>query len=160
MFHVRAPQRQRLSEAPLFCAAVPRLSSAAGAKWELTMLPWLYLSPSAPHQPSGDMHSRGAGREEGTGAKCLNHWQTSSRRANGQTNKLAAPLSHQPPGLSPPTHIPHRPPPPPDPAGHWVVALTVSSPKVPGGRQPFVPGHFIHAVWFSARHSSRLASYL
>lgn len=44
-----------------------------------------------------------------------------SCRANGQTNKLAAPLSRQSP--SPPLT-------PPDPPGHWVVALTVSSLKV------------------------------
>lgn len=55
--------------------------------------------------------------------KRRNLWQTPSRWANGQTNKLAAPLPRQP-LLPPPTLTP------PDPPGPPMVALTVSSPKV------------------------------
>lgn len=55
--------------------------------------------------------------------KRRNLWQTPSRWANGQTNKLAAPLPRQP-LLPPPTLTP------PDPPGPPMVALTVSSLKV------------------------------
>lgn len=55
--------------------------------------------------------------------KWYNLWQTPNRWANGQTNKLAALLSHQPPTTSDTR----------DPPGHPVVALTVSLLKVLGG---------------------------
>lgn len=68
------------------------------------------------------------------GVKWCNLWQTSSRWANGQTNKLAAPLSHQHPHLWTPR--------PPNPSGGGFDSFIAEG---LGGRRPFV-SHFIQCL--------------
>lgn len=126
-------------EAPPFGTTVPCSSRAAGAKWVLAMLPRLELSLFPPAGPLQTCRAVGDRR---------NLWQTSSCWANGQTNKLAAPLSHQPPISNPPW--------PCRPLGGGFDSFIAEG---LGGRQAFV-SHFIQSVWFPARHSSQFASYL